>query len=148
MMYRAKPVKIQHILLWISLISFPLNFIWENLHAGLYTDFNAVMGNIYFLACSLGDVLLIFIIYGLVALILGDRLWILYLNHRRFAAALLMSVLVSFAAEWLAVKWNFWTYNEKMPVTPFLEVGLSPFLAIVLIPMLTLVITHRMVVRD
>jgi hypothetical protein len=51
----------------------------------------------------------------------------------------------AFVAEWVAIELNFWSYNEKMPIVPVLEVGLSPFLAIVVNPILSFIITHKII---
>lgn len=131
------------LIIWISLIAFVLNFIWENLHAGLYGDYDYFMKSIYFLGCTLGDVVLTFIIYGLVAVVLKDRYWIRSFNFRSFVIVLLMAGLVAFVAEWAVIELNFWSYNDKMPIIPVLKVGLSPFLAIAINPTLSFIFTYK-----
>ena len=133
------------LIIWISLIAFVLNFIWENLHAGLYAEYDYFMKSIYFLGCTLGDVALTFIIYGLVAVVLKDRYWIRNFNFRSFVIVLIMAGLVAFVAEWVAVELNFWSYNDKMPIIPFLGIGLSPFLAILINPTLSFILTHKII---
>tara|TARA_R110000868_G_scaffold125511_3_gene331535 strand:+ start:63721 stop:64197 length:477 start_codon:yes stop_codon:yes gene_type:complete len=133
------------LIIWISLIAFVLNFIWENLHAGLYEEYNYFMKSIYFLGCTIGDVVLKFIIYGLVAVALKDRCWIRNFNFKTIVTVLLIAGMFAFVAEWVAIELNFWSYNEKMPIVPVLEVGLSPFLAIVVNPILSFIITHKII---
>lgn len=133
------------LIIWISLIAFGLNFIWENLHAGLYEEYNYFMKSIYFLGCTIGDVVLTFIIYSLVAVVLKDRYWIRSFNFKTFVTVLLMAGSVAFVAEWVAIELNFWSYNDKMPIIPVLEVGLSPFLAIVVNPTLSFILVFKIV---
>lgn len=56
-----------------------------------------------------------------------------------------MAGLVAFVAEWVAVELNFWSYNDKMPIIPFLGIGLSPFLAILINPTLSFILTHKII---
>ena len=133
------------LIIWISLIAFVLNFTWENLHAGLYAEYGYLMKSIYFLGCTIGDIALTFIIYGLVALALKDKYWIRSFNFKTWLLVTLMAGLVAFVAEWLAVELNFWSYNDKMPIIPFLGIGLSPFLAILINPTLSFMLTHKII---
>lgn len=103
------------------------------------------MKSIYFLGCTIGDVVLTFIIYSLVAVVLKDRYWIRSFNFKTFVTVLLMAGSVAFVAEWVAIELNFWSYNDKMPIVPVLEVGLSPFLAIVVNPTLSFILVFKIV---
>lgn len=132
----------------MALIAFVLNFIWENLHAGLYNEYNLFMKSIYFLGCTIGDVVLTFIIYGLVAVVLKDKYWIRNFNFKILLIVLIMASLVSLTAEWVAVELDFWSYNERMPVVPFLDIGLSPFLAIIVNPILSFICARKIVFRS
>jgi hypothetical protein len=60
----------------------------------------------------------------------------------------MMAGVVSFIAEWVAVELDFWSYNEKMPIVPLLEVGLSPFLAIVINPTLSFFLASKILVYN
>lgn len=134
--------------IWIALISFVLNLVWENLHASLYDEYNYFMERLYFLGCTIGDVLLTFIIYGCVAAVLKDRFWIRNFNIKILPKVILMAGLVSFAAEWIAIDLGFWSYNEKMPIVPLLDVGLSPFLGIVVNTMLSFFLASKIVEQN
>lgn len=144
-MEESKTIKAKSLLTWIALIAFVLNFIWENLHAGLYNEYNLFMKSIYFLGCTIGDVVLTFIIYGLVAVVLKDKYWIRNFNFKILLIVLIMAGLVSLTAEWVAVELDFWSYNEQMPVVPFLDIGLSPFLAIIVNPILSFILAYKIV---
>ncbi|MEP2773386.1 hypothetical protein SAMN05661096_01310 [Marivirga sericea] len=144
-MEESKTIKAKSLLTWMALIAFVLNFIWENLHAGLYNEYNLFMKSIYFLGCTIGDVVLTFIIYGLVAVVLKDKYWIRNFNFKILLIVLIMASLVSLTAEWVAVELDFWSYNERMPVVPFLDIGLSPFLAIIVNPILSFICARKIV---
>ena len=144
-MEESKTIKAKSLLTWIALIAFVLNFIWENLHAGLYNEYNLFMKSIYFLGCTIGDVVLTFIIYGLVAVVLKDKYWIRNFNFKIVLIVLIMAGLVSLTAEWVAVELDFWSYNERMPVVPFVDIGLSPFLAIIVNPILSFILAYKIV---
>lgn len=103
------------------------------------------MKSIYFLGCTIGDVVLTFIIYSLVAVVLKDRYWIRSFNFKTFVTVLLMAGSVAFVAEWVAIELNFWSYNEQIPVVPFLDIGLSPFLAIIINPILSFILAYKIV---
>ncbi|GAA0893575.1 hypothetical protein GCM10009122_32540 [Fulvivirga kasyanovii] len=136
----------KRLIVWIALTSFVLHFIWENLHASLYAEYDYFMKSIYFLGCTLGDVMLTFIIYGLVAAVLKDRFWIRNFNFKSLPVVVIMAGVVSFIAEWVAIELDFWSYNEKMPIVPLLGVGLSPFLAIVINNTLSFLLASKIVV--
>lgn len=138
-------VKGGKILIWISLTSFVLNLVWENLHERLYAQYDYFMKSLYFLGCTIGDVVLTYIIYGLVAAVFKDRFWIRNFNFKLLPIVILMAGMVSFAAEWVAIQLDLWSYNEKMPVVPFLGVGLSPFLAIVINPIISFFLVSKII---
>ncbi|OEK03062.1 hypothetical protein BFP97_16720 [Roseivirga sp. 4D4] len=101
------------------------------------------MEQVYFVLCSLADVLLIFLVYFLVALIFRNPYWIHHLAAAQILTTLLISALVSFLAEKIALYMNWWTYTDQMPLVPFLNIGLSPFLAITLLPVLTFLFSRK-----
>ena len=138
----------KRLIVWIALTSFVPHFIWENLHASLYAEYNYFMKSIYFLACTLGDVILTFIIYGLVAAVLKDRFWIRNFNLKILTVVIIMAAVVSLIAEWVAIELDFWSYNEKMPIGPLLGVGISPFLAIVINPTLSFFLASKILVYN
>lgn len=138
----------KRLIVWIALISFVFHFFWENLHASLYDEYDYFMKSIYFLACTLGDVMLTCIIYGLVAAVLKDRFWIRNFNFMTLPVVIIMTGVVSFIAEWVAIELDFWSYNEKIPIVPLLGVGLSPFLAVVINPTLSFLLASKIVLQQ
>lgn len=122
---------------------FILSFLWENLHFSLYANYTEWMRQIYFMLCALGDMLLIFLVYILVATIFRNTGWIHRFTAVKVATTLVISALVSVAAEKIALILGLWQYDESMPLLPFTNIGLSPFLAISVLPILTFILTKK-----
>ena len=118
--------------LLITITGFILSFLWENLHFTLYANYAQWMEQIYFVLCSLADVLLIFLVYFLVATIFRNAHWIHRFTAAQILTTLLISALVSFVAEKIALYMNWWTYTDQMPMVPFLAIALLPILTIFL----------------
>ena len=116
-----------------------------NLHAGLYDEYDYFMKSIYFIECTLGDVVLTFKIYSLAAVVFKDWYGIRSFNLKSWVVVILTAGLVAFVAEWVAIELNFWSYYKKMPVIRFLGIGLSPFLAIVINPTLSFFLAFKIV---
>lgn len=112
-------------LIQIFLISFTLNFIWENLHSFLYVHYQgqAITELILFRA-ALFDACFITLVGWLFITIpfLHKRLWLIWPIGIIFAIGL----------EMFALNSNRWAYNELMPIIPLLEVGLSPTIQLAL----------------
>ncbi len=127
----------------IAIVAFIFNFVWENLHDSWYADYNIIMRRFFYFGCTLGDVFLVFFVYGLVAWIQKDLLWLKHFPRGGLLLTLVFSMVIAVLAEGIALKLQLWNYNEKMPLVPVIGIGLSPFLQITLLPALTFYITHR-----
>lgn len=128
---------------FIAIIGFILSFLWENQHFSLYSNYAQWMEQVYFVLCSLADVLLIFLVYFLVALIFRNAYWIHRFTAAQTLTTLLISALVSFLAEKISLYMNWWIYTDQMPLVPLLDIGLSPFLAITLLPIITFLLSRK-----
>ncbi len=128
---------------YIAITGFILSFLWENLHFTLYANYAQWMEQIYFVLCSLADVLLIFLVYFLVATIFRNAHWIHHFTAAQILTALVISAMVSFTAEKIALYMNWWTYTDQMPMVPLLDIGMSPFLAITLLPTFTFLLARK-----
>lgn len=127
----------------IVVIALILNLVWENLHDPLYESYRPFMKRWFFLGCSLGDVLLTFMVYWLVAGVLKDARWIRQFGGREIMLSLVFSIFIATTAEWIAIKLHLWSYNEKMPLIPLIRIGLTPFFQITLLPTLTFYLVQR-----
>lgn len=120
----------------IALVAFPLNLLWENLHAFLYEGVRLSMQS-FMLLCALADVLITLLIYMVVSLLLRNPHWLRTMSWQKMLLALPVGVAAAVVMEKLPLSWGWWGYSPQMPVLPWVQVGLSPFLQISLLPVVT-----------
>ncbi|MST04428.1 MAG: hypothetical protein EXS49_02595 [Candidatus Pacebacteria bacterium] len=103
----------------IFLVSFFLNFIWENLHVFLYDNFmGGEITELILLRASFVDAIIIsvislpFLYFGF----LKSREWIM----------ILIGFVWAIAMECYALNTERWAYNNLMPIIPLINVGLTP----------------------
>lgn len=104
---------------FIFLFALVTNFIWENLHASLYGGYQGGEITEFILTrASFWDaVIIVFILLPFLYFdFLAKRLWIIFV----------IGFAIAVAIEWYALSTNRWSYNEFMPIIPFLETGLTP----------------------
>jgi hypothetical protein len=105
----------------IFIISFILNFIWENLHSFLYLGYKGgEITEFILLRATLGDAVMITLI----------SLPFTFLNSfKKYTWAIIpIGIIIAVSIEWYALGTDRWAYNEYMPIVPYLEVGLTPLL--------------------
>ena len=113
-------------LAYIAISSFILNFIWENWHARFYVHHlgRKINQKILFIA-TLGDVVIL-TLFGLVFQyvdFLRDRIWLV----------IPLGIAVAIWIERYALSKNRWAYNSRMPIIPFINVGLTPTIQLALL---------------
>ncbi len=123
-------------------IALLFNIIWENLHATLYSP-NDWMSDSYYLLCTIGDVVIILIMYVCVGKIFNDLNWAKKLTLSQLAVMLIIGALAALIVEMVALYLNWWQYTENMPIVPLIGIGLSPFLQLALTSVASVVITSR-----
>ena len=108
--------------LFILFISaFILNFIWENTHSLLYSNYmGSVITEYILLKASFWDAVIIAIIGFLF-------LWFPSLRKRNWLI-IPIGIIVAFIIEWYALGTGRWSYNTYMPIVPILKIGLTPIL--------------------
>ena len=125
--------------------AFFLHFFWEVLHTYFYTlkdfDFSTMLYG--WLHCTGGDVMITLGTFWLVSLISWNRRWFLRLNSANFAGFIMAGVGYTFWSEWLNVhRFQSWSYNESMPIIPWVKVGLTPILQWFVIPSVVIVLVR------
>lgn len=102
------------------LLSFVLNFIWENAHAHLYVHHlgGTITQKVLFIA-TLGDVVILssFVLLFKTVPFLREHIFLF----------VPIALFVAYIIEKYALSSHRWAYNESMPIVPMLGVGLSPF---------------------
>lgn len=134
------------LMLSIFNIAFLLNLLWENAQAPLYEDYTNFWD--HFMPCfwaSLADAAVILLMYLLLTAWYKDFYWIEYLNWKAATAIILIGGAVAIGFEHWAHETDAWAYTEKMPVVPYLQVGLSPLLQMMSLPLLTFIISYKIV---
>lgn len=125
-----------YLLVVLSLVSFGLNFVWENAHAQLYAGYSGFWE--FFSTCTIatvGDVGFTLGAYGLVALIKQDSLWLKRTSLSDYLALGLIGFFLALGIEWRALLQGRWAYSAAMPLVPYFQTGLTPTIQLaILIP--------------
>lgn len=130
------------ILLEIALVAFALNFVWEILHSPLYSVADGVVPWFYLLTGTLIDVVYVLILYFIVALLLGDRIWIIKPSFKWLALMSFLGIILASINELAALTLNLWQYRASMPLF-FGRIGLSPVLQMAVLAPLAVLISSK-----
>ncbi len=119
--------------------TFGLNWLWEIVQMPAYAEtagrsFSPIA--LAHMVPSLGDVALTFAVYGVCALAAGR--WRPAGSWTEYVAAALLGGAIAVAYEWKALASGWWSYSNRMPVVPWLGVGLWPLLQLTLLVPLAL----------
>ncbi|MBA4183332.1 MAG: hypothetical protein H0X49_04885 [Acidobacteria bacterium] len=108
---------------YLAVISFALNWIWEIAQMSAYRTAEKSWGEELFF-CTLAtviDVLAVLAIYGATVFFINRRNWKFYLT------AALLGAVCAVLFEKIAFAFGWWRYDEGMIVVPILGTGLLPF---------------------
>ena len=120
----------------IYVIAVAFNLVWELVQAPLYVGMGDFRKTWWVcLLASLGDGLLLLLIFAVGWLMLRQRDWFVRPGVRGYAlmlaTGLVIAVSIEFAAVYLMVRWE---YTSRMPVVPGLGVGLTPVAQMLVLP--------------
>lgn len=121
-------------------VGFGLNWIWEIGQMFAYRAGAEKSAGAILFFCTLGsvvDALTIWAIYGTTKVFLKPRGWKFYLT------AALLGAASAVIFEKLAFVFGWWSYNEEMPVVPFIGTGFLPFVQLTLIAPFAIWIAER-----
>ncbi len=134
------------IVIKIAFVAFLLNFVWEMLQMPLFSDNDfSLITNTYCFLASIGDVLLVYIIYFAGVFLLKDYKWFYFWNIEKIALVILLGLILSVAGELTAIKLNLWNYSNLMPKLVSGSVGVSPVLQMIILPFLTFQIVSLLI---
>jgi hypothetical protein len=111
-------------------VSFALNFIWENVHSLLYTAYQGgPITEFILLRATLGDAVMLTVL----------AIPFIYIAALRRRLWLVVPVGVALAVwiELYALGAGRWSYNELMPLVPFVQVGVTPTVQLALLGWVT-----------
>lgn len=140
---RLNPLKF---LLVLFVISVALNYIWELVQAPLFVGMDSVGALAWHcFVASLGDGIILWIIYGLGWGAFGHWRWTYQPGFRQMAFMLSVSIVIAILIEWSALHWlKRWSYTDSMPLIPVLDVGLTPILQMLILPPFIFFLTHKL----
>ncbi|HBI33774.1 MAG TPA: hypothetical protein DEA43_03110 [Candidatus Moranbacteria bacterium] len=128
------------------IVAFVFNFIWEMSQVALYKlHFNGVLDLILVhLRATIGDVIILLVIYALISLILKDTRWILKNKILPLVLTSILGFIFAVVIEKYALLTWRWGYSELMPIVPFVGVGLSPVLQLTILAPLVSFVTRKL----
>lgn len=139
---KANNRKKVNLLTSIFIIGFFLNLIWENAQAFMYKGFTGFYQ--HFMICfwaSLGDAAVILLFAALVSSWHKSLNWITNLKWEEVLVLMIFGGAVAVIFELWALEFGVWEYNNKMPVVPYLHIGVFPLLQMIILPALTVYFT-------
>ena len=121
----------------MAVISFILNEVWELLQMPLYEQPIYKMGHIAF--CTLGalaDMIMVLLLYVCFGFIYKNAFWICQSNWVKIFVVMLTGAIGAVFSEKRHLLIGSWSYDQSMPIVPFVNVGLSPVLQFLLLPVI------------
>ena len=118
------------------MIAVVLNYVWELAQSPLYRDQGELAVLLWHcLRAALGDVVLVLLIsFGGIGVV-GRDAWFRQPGGLGYAWIVCAGLAVGITVEWLAVHVvGRWAYGPRMPIVPWVEVGLVPVLQMLLLP--------------
>jgi len=126
-----------------------LNFAWEILQAPLFVGMAEMPHAQVTKAClqaTVGDAVIMLLAYGVVAVVVHSRSWILASKGWQLSLFVAIGVSITAVIEWLATRgyWTAsWNYLPTMPLVPGTDIGLVPLLQWIVLPLLTVWFARR-----
>jgi hypothetical protein len=140
-------------ILIIFILAVIINYPWELAHSQLYegmSDFGLALW--YCFVASLGDGLLVLLIFGAGCVALRRNDWFVNPGRRGYFVMLAFGLVIGVGVEWTAVHvMERWAYAPRMPVIPIFNVGLTPVAQMLALPPLifrAVALSHRGGARD
>ena len=126
-------------LLKIFIIAVVLNYAWEIAQSPLYSSGKGALSRQsvwwHCLPASIGDGVLVLIIFGIGCLVLKRPNWDERPGRSGYLMMAVAGVLTAASLEWLALRvGEWWSYGPQMPVVPGLGIGVTPLAQMVVLP--------------
>lgn len=133
------------------LIAFLLNWLWEILQISAYADLDGRALSAIMLHCgraALGDAAITVGVYGIGALAAGTLAWGLRPGWNVYATGALLGFIQAALIERAATLSGRWSYSDRMPIVPGLDVGLWPLLQLTVLVPISWLVAQAVVVRQ
>ena len=119
-------------ILFLLIIAFITNLIWENLQAPLYTGFkNFGQHFLFCLVASLVDAVVILGFYFAISLIRKNSMWLLKIKLADTLMLMALGLVTAIVFEKWALKSGKWDYTSEMPV--IFGTGLAPLIQLAIL---------------
>ena len=128
-------------LVFIFLLAFVLNLVWENLHAVLYylPSGGPITQGMLFRATLIDAIFITLLSLPFIFLAwFSRRVWLV----------IPVGIFVAITIEFRALFSNRWAYTEAMPIIPFLDIGVTPTIQLGSLAYLIYKIVHASHLRD
>ncbi len=122
--------------IFVFLIAFGLNLIWENLHSVLYVHYRGGIITRFILFRAA-------IIDGIIVLTLLLFLTLLFKTKYQPYLMIIVGIIVAVLLEIWALGQGRWAYQAIMPIIPVIKTGLSPTIQLALTGFLTYAISKN-----
>ena len=100
---------------YVFFLGFLLNFLWENIHSGLYIHYRGgTISQFILFRAAIVDALIILVL--ILVLERFNRSWLI----------ILFGIGVAVVLEWFALYSGRWAYADMMPIIPIIQTGLTP----------------------
>lgn len=130
----------------IAILTFVFNLIWEVAQGPLYKGYEHDWQHISICAlASVADMLMVLILLFLFGLIYNNVFWTKNFTTFRVVILMLAGGVGAIIAEVWHTSRGDWAYAERMPLIPWVEVGVSPALQFTILPLLIFIIISRLV---
>ena len=132
----------------LFVIAVPVNYLWELVQSPLYfppSRLSDVLWHCF--AASLGDGVIVGLIYGFCAILFRERDWYVRMSRPRLAAMLTAGLAVGVLVEWVGLRTHRWIYADTMPLIPGVQVGLVPTLQMLVLPPLIFWVARAWITR-
>lgn len=122
----------------LLVLALPLELLWEIAQFPLYTVWQEGSWSYIFYGlahCTLGDLIILLLVYWAVSLINRDRNWHLGAVVANGLLFTILGAMYTVYSEIINVRIKgTWGYTELMPMVPIIEIGAMPLLQWILIP--------------
>lgn len=133
---RSSDASLRTFIVTLVIASFSFNWLWEMIQMGAYVEMAGLAWSETILRCAfaaLGDLGMTLAIYGLGCLAAGQWRWGMGGGWNIYLTGALLGAIFNVAFEWKSQHSGRWSYNERMPIVPVLEVGLWPLAQLTLL---------------
>lgn len=123
-------------ILFVVIVSVLTNIVWENFHSPFYSTYSRLLSTSKFSICTIMDTLIMLALYFLFTHLFKDFFWIKKIGLARITLVVLIGGIAGVVIEKLSLSFKLWSYNNKMPRVPVVNVGLWPVLQLMVLPII------------